>query len=78
MGEWSYRSTILDLSTILRWVVSFTPLLLYPWGKNPQYPMDRRLGRPQGQSGCCGKEKYLALLRIKHWSSSQSPVANTD
>jgi hypothetical protein len=25
-------------------VVSFTPLPLYPRGKSPQYPLDRRLG----------------------------------
>jgi len=25
-------------------VVSFTPRPLYPWGKNPQHPFDRRLG----------------------------------
>jgi hypothetical protein len=23
------------------------PLLLYPWGKNPWYPLDRSLGGPQ-------------------------------
>jgi hypothetical protein len=30
MGEWSYSSTILDLSTRWRWVVSFTPRPLCP------------------------------------------------
>jgi hypothetical protein len=24
---------------------------LYPWGKDPQYPLYRRLGRPQSRSG---------------------------
>jgi hypothetical protein len=24
---------------------------LYPWGKNPQYPLYRRLGGPQSRSG---------------------------
>jgi hypothetical protein len=28
-------------------VVSFTPLPLYPRGKSPRYPLDRRLGGPQ-------------------------------
>jgi hypothetical protein len=32
-------------------VVSFTPRPLYPQGKNPRYPLDRRLGRPQSRSG---------------------------
>jgi hypothetical protein len=32
---WRYSSTILDLGTRWRWVVSFTPLLLYPLGKDP-------------------------------------------
>jgi hypothetical protein len=35
---------ILDLGTRWRWVVSFTPLPLYPQGKSPWYPLDRRLG----------------------------------
>jgi len=38
---------IFDLSTRWRWVVSFTPWLLYTWGKDPQYSMDRRLGGPR-------------------------------
>jgi len=48
---------ILDLDTRRRWVVSFMPQLLYPWGKSPYYPLDRRLGGPQSQSGCDGEEK---------------------
>jgi hypothetical protein len=35
MGKWRYSSTILDLGTRWRWVFSFTPLPLYPWGKSP-------------------------------------------
>jgi len=31
--------------------VSFTPRPLYPWEKSPRYPLDRRLGETQGQSG---------------------------
>jgi hypothetical protein len=31
MGEWMYSSTILDLGTRWRSVVSFTPQPLYPW-----------------------------------------------
>jgi hypothetical protein len=38
-------------------VVSFTPLPLYPQGKSPWYPLDRRLGGPQSRSGRGGLEK---------------------
>jgi hypothetical protein len=38
-------------------MVSFTLLLLYPQRKNPWYSLDRRLGRPQIQSGHYGEEK---------------------
>jgi hypothetical protein len=30
-------------------VVSFMPLPLYPRGKSPRYPLDRRLGGPQSE-----------------------------
>jgi hypothetical protein len=47
----------LDLGTRWRWVISFTPQPLYPQGKSPWYPLDRRLGGPQSRSGQGGKEK---------------------
>jgi hypothetical protein len=49
----------LDLGTSWRWVVSFTPRPLYPRGKGPRYPLDRRLSGPQSQSGRRGEEKIL-------------------
>jgi hypothetical protein len=33
------------------------PRPLYPQGKSPWYPLDRRLGRPQSRSGRGGEEK---------------------
>jgi len=48
---------ILDLSTGWSGVVSFMPWLLYPHGKSPWYPLDRRLGGTQSCSGCGGEEK---------------------
>jgi hypothetical protein len=36
---------------------SFTPRPLYPHGKSPWYPLDRRLHGPQSQSGRGGEEK---------------------
>jgi hypothetical protein len=38
-------------------VISFTPQSLYPQGKNPWYPLNRRLGGPQSRSGHGGEEK---------------------
>jgi hypothetical protein len=34
----------LDLGTSWRWVVSFTPLPVYPRGKSPRYPLGPRTG----------------------------------
>jgi len=36
--------------------------LLYPQGKAPQYPLDRRLSGPQSQSGHSGEEKNSQTL----------------
>jgi hypothetical protein len=57
LGSGGIAPHILDLGTRWRWVFSFTPWLLYSQGKNPRYPLDRRLGGLQSQSGCNGKEK---------------------
>jgi hypothetical protein len=65
MGKWRYSSTILDLSTRWRLVVSFTPLPLYFRRKSPHYPIERRLGGPKSRSGSCEEEKYLTLARIR-------------
>jgi hypothetical protein len=46
----------LDLGTSWRWVVNFTRRPLYPRGKSPRYPLDRRLGGPQSRSGRFGEE----------------------
>jgi hypothetical protein len=42
---WGSRgiSPLIDLGTTWRGVVSFTPRLLYPQGRSPSYPLDRRL-----------------------------------
>jgi hypothetical protein len=57
---------ILDFSTRWRWLVSFMPEPLHPQGKSPWYPLDRRLGGPQSQSGHSGEEKNSQLLlRLK-------------
>jgi len=38
------------------------PQLLYPLGKSPWYPLDRRWGGPQSHSGCGGEEKNAQPL----------------
>jgi hypothetical protein len=55
----------LDLSTSWRWVVNFTPRPLYPQGKGPRYPLDRRLGGPQSRSGRFGEVKILTPTGIR-------------
>jgi hypothetical protein len=46
-----YFPSFFDLGTRWKWVVSFTPQPLYPQGKSPLYPLDRRLSGPQSRSG---------------------------
>jgi hypothetical protein len=36
--------------------------MLYPRGKDPRYPLDRRLGEPQSRPGYRGKRKFFLLL----------------
>jgi hypothetical protein len=52
-----------DLGTSWRWVVSFTPLPLYP-----RYPLDKKLGGPQSQSGRRGENS------CPHRDSNSDPV----
>jgi hypothetical protein len=59
-----YLHSFFDLSSKLWWVVSFTPLPLYPQGRIPCYPLDRRLGGPQSRfGGHGGEEKNSQPLR---------------
>jgi hypothetical protein len=44
----------LDLGTSLKWVVSFTPLPLYPRDESPRHPLDRMLGGPHSRYGRYG------------------------
>jgi hypothetical protein len=46
-----------------------------PPGKEPRYPLDRRLGGVQSHSGKYGEEKiYISIFFIKDISSSISDV----
>jgi hypothetical protein len=57
-----YSSTILDLGTRWRRMVSFTSRPLYSRGNSPRYPLDRRLGGPQNWPGPCVVGKNLLSL----------------
>jgi hypothetical protein len=57
MGGGCIDPHFLHLGTSWRWVVKFTPRPLYPRGKSPRYPLDRRLGGLQSRSGRFGEEK---------------------
>jgi hypothetical protein len=61
-GSGGIAPHILELSTRWRWVVTFTLRSLYPQGKSPCYPLDRRLGGLQSRCGRGGKEKNLQPL----------------
>jgi hypothetical protein len=62
MGECRYSSTILDIGTRWRWVVSLISGLFTPKKIAPRYPLDIFLGGPQSRSGRCGAEKNILLL----------------
>jgi len=51
------HSPCINLGTRWKWVVSFLPWQLYPQGKKPWYPLDKRLGGSQSQSGPGSKER---------------------
>jgi hypothetical protein len=46
-GSGDTAPRIPNLDTRWRWIVSFTPRPLYPRGKRPSYPLDRRLSGTQ-------------------------------
>jgi hypothetical protein len=74
LGEWRYSSTHSLTSAVGRWVVSFIHRQLNPSGKEPWYPMDRRLGGLQSRSGRGGEEESSKPLPGLQTSTIQ-PVA---
>jgi hypothetical protein len=55
-GSGGMAPRILDIGTRWRWVVSFTHRPLFPPGKEPLVPLDKRLGESQSWSRRCGEE----------------------
>jgi hypothetical protein len=69
--EVTYSSTILDLDTRWKSVISFRLRPLYT-----RYLFDRMLDGLQSRSGRCGEEKnLLSLPEIELWPSSLHPIA---
>jgi len=63
LGSGGIAPSILDLSTRRWWAVSFMPRPIFPQGKNPWYPLYRRLCGPQSPSGRGkGKGKFIPVL----------------
>jgi hypothetical protein len=62
MGERRCSFIIFNLGTRWRWVVGFTPQALYPRENSPQYPLYRRLGRPQYLSARYGEGKNVLTM----------------
>jgi hypothetical protein len=64
-------------SALIGWVVNITPRPLYPRGKSPRYPFDRRLGGPQNRSGRRGEDKNLVPTGTRTPApSAVQPVAS--
>jgi hypothetical protein len=75
-GEWRYSSTILDLGTSWRWVVSFTPRPLFPRGNRSRYVFDKSLSGRQSWYGRRGEEKICYPCKESNLDSSTvQPVA---
>jgi len=67
---------ILNLVTGWRWVVNYTPLLLYPQKNVPHYPQNGRLNGIQSQSGWFGEEENLLfMLGIEIWIAQVVPLS---
>jgi hypothetical protein len=49
---------LLDLGTSWSWVVSFSTRLLYPRGKSPRHPSDKKPGEPHSRSGRRGENSW--------------------
>jgi hypothetical protein len=77
MGECRYSSTFFDFSTSWKWVVSFTPLPLYPL-----YLLDKRLGGPRSRSVIAEEKRKSypgrwapspSLYRLSSYPDGSSP-----
>jgi hypothetical protein len=76
MGEWRYDSTIFNLSTRWRWIISFMALPIYSQRNHWWYPLHRNLGDPEPFWPLWGRKKSVALARNQTPNSSvNQPIA---
>jgi hypothetical protein len=74
-GSGSRAPCILNHGSRWKWVVSFTSQLLYPWGKSPLFPLDRRLGGPRVSLDAVAKRKNFIIAPDWNWTLIIQPVA---
>jgi hypothetical protein len=55
---------IVNLDIRWRWVVSFMPQAIYPRGRIPWCPLDKRLGAHQSRSGCCDRFPSMHIFSV--------------
>jgi hypothetical protein len=79
-GSRSIATRILINDTRWKWVVSFTPRLLYARRRSPLpgYPLSTRLGGPQSHSGHGGEEKKSSCAGNRTWLSRPYPSHYTN
>jgi hypothetical protein len=75
LGSGGIAPRILNLGTRSSWVVSFTIQPLYTQAKSPRYPLDRRLGGLQSQSGRGGEGKRPVIVSAGKWITVFQPLA---
>jgi hypothetical protein len=76
MGEWKYSSTIIDLGTRWRWVVSFTALPLYPRENSPGTHWIGGWVSPRDGLDAAEKRKILHFRESNPCSPARSPSLN--
>jgi hypothetical protein len=72
LGEWTYSSTNLNLSTKQRLMVRLTFLLFHLQVKSLGHPLYMGLGEPENRSCSCGEEKIS--FSAWEWNPNSSVV----
>lgn len=58
-------------------MASVSPRQPFIWGRNPQYPLNRRLSEPQSQSECFGEDRNFFSLPEISLSQVLQPVSQS-
>jgi hypothetical protein len=78
MGEWWYSSAFLDLGTRWRWVVSFTPLLLFSLKKEPLVPVGQEDGWTPEPVRTIQREETFCTSGNQTWDAQPKVHHDTD